>query len=242
MWINKAEKQKTNDGKFYYSKTCYCACHIPYQARSVERSWVKKFDSARLPWGNTIEVIPARFLKKGTLNDLRDQQKSRKIREDQSKPETYVASPYKHLSFLDPLDAKQLLLTYRSTHFCFWLNMKLTGRLFSGVVAFFLAIALIFIHYDTQWTFNNLITDSAWFVCLFFGPPFTCWMLGSFVCKYFPKHCPDTTQEPEWELNRRTGLVTLYDYKNNGEYKKKRHSRQTYSPLLRVRRLSTHFQ
>lgn len=35
-----------------------------------------------------------------------------------------------------------------------------------------------------------------------------------------PKLWVKPSRGPIWELNRRTGLVTVFDYKNNGEYKK----------------------
>ncbi|MEA9980089.1 hypothetical protein QN378_23355, partial [Pseudomonas sp. 10S5] len=38
--------------------------------------------------------------------------------------------------------------------------------------------------------------------------------------RYFPKLWVKPSRGPIWEINRRTGLVTLFDYDNNGEYKK----------------------
>ena len=52
------------------------------------------------------------------------------------------------------------------------------------------------------------------------GLPLLCWAIGSFVIKRFPNLWIKPSRGPIWELNRRTGLVTVFDYKNNGEYKK----------------------
>lgn len=52
------------------------------------------------------------------------------------------------------------------------------------------------------------------------GLPLLCWAIGSFVIKHFPNLWIKPSRGPIWELNRRTGLVTVFDYKNNGEYKK----------------------
>jgi hypothetical protein len=56
---------------------------------------------------------------------------------------------------------------------------------------------------------------SSWvFTPLFF------WGLGSLVIRYFPKLWVKPSRGPIWEINRRTGLVTFFDYDNRGEYKK----------------------
>ena len=61
-------------------------------------------------------------------------------------------------------------------------------------------------------------------VCRFFswilGIPLLSWAIGSIVIKHFPSLWLNPSRGPIWELNRRTGLVTVFDYKNNGEYKK----------------------
>ncbi|MEB0048854.1 hypothetical protein QN373_26320, partial [Pseudomonas sp. Dout3] len=63
----------------------------------------------------------------------------------------------------------------------------------------------------------------SWFVDFFsiiFGLPLLSWAIGSIVVKHFPSLWLKPSRGPIWELNRRTGLVTVFDYKNNGEYKK----------------------
>jgi hypothetical protein len=55
---------------------------------------------------------------------------------------------------------------------------------------------------------------------IFVGIPLFCWGLGSLVINHFPHLWFKPSRGPIWELNRRTGLVTVFDYDNNGEYKK----------------------
>jgi hypothetical protein len=52
------------------------------------------------------------------------------------------------------------------------------------------------------------------------GLPLLSWVIGSIVIKHLPSLWIKPSRGPIWELNRRTGLVTVFDYKNNGEYKK----------------------
>lgn len=55
---------------------------------------------------------------------------------------------------------------------------------------------------------------------IFSGLPLACWSIGSLVINHFPRLWFKPSRGPLWELNRRTGLVTLFDYNNNGEYKR----------------------
>lgn len=53
-----------------------------------------------------------------------------------------------------------------------------------------------------------------------FLPLIIIWGIGSLIINHFPKLWAKASRGPLWEFNRRTGLVTVFDYDNNGEYKK----------------------
>lgn len=61
------------------------------------------------------------------------------------------------------------------------------------------------------------IVDSA---PVFLGPPLACWAIGSFVVHKLPNWVVRPSKGPLWELNRRTGMVTIFDYDNMGEYQR----------------------
>jgi hypothetical protein len=48
----------------YYAKTAYGSTEVPQQEQSTERPWIMRYAKARLPWGNTDEIIPASSLEK----------------------------------------------------------------------------------------------------------------------------------------------------------------------------------
>lgn len=48
---------------------------------------------------------------------------------------------------------------------------------------------------------------------IFLGIPLFCWGLGHIVVNYLPNIWLRAPKGPLWELNRRTGLVTIFDYK-----------------------------
>ncbi|MEE4697597.1 hypothetical protein V2J88_01095 [Pseudomonas alliivorans] len=50
---------------------------------------------------------------------------------------------------------------------------------------------------------------------IFIGIPLLCWSLGHIVVNYFPKIWFRPPKGPLWELNRRTGLVTIFDYRRH---------------------------
>ncbi|BAV77936.1 hypothetical protein PCAU_5727 [Pseudomonas chlororaphis subsp. aurantiaca] len=46
------------------------------------------------------------------------------------------------------------------------------------------------------------------------GPWLACWIVGHIVINFFPRFWFRPPKGPLWELNRRTGLVTFFDYKH----------------------------
>ncbi|BAV77934.1 conserved domain protein [Pseudomonas chlororaphis subsp. aurantiaca] len=52
------------------------------------------------------------------------------------------------------------------------------------------------------------------FFPLTLGPPLLCWAIGHTIVNYFPHVWFRPPKGPLWELNRRTGLVTFFDYKH----------------------------
>ncbi|MFS2196849.1 hypothetical protein ACCD02_32550, partial [Pseudomonas sp. Pseusp88] len=59
-------------------------------------------------------------------------------------------------------------------------------------------------------TKSLFIEVHSWFI----GIPFICGLIGHIVVEYFPRIWLRAPKGPLWELNRRTGLVTIFDYKN----------------------------
>ncbi|MFJ2323794.1 hypothetical protein [Pseudomonas sp. NPDC087817] len=203
----------------WYAQTAYGASEVPQQGRSSERSWIMRLAKARLPWGNTNDVCPVSFVEDYSPTDLRYQEKLQGNRDELIA--TYSNSTYKLSDFhmTDDHDRFRYALLPASSHF--WIYMSGVGR----VVFFLLFIvsipayfAVISIDHEPIWETTKTI-----FIQLFswlLGLPLLSWAIGSIVIKHFPNLWLKPSRGPIWELNRRTGLVTVFDYKNNGEYKK----------------------
>ena len=205
----------------YYTDTAYGVSEVPQQERTSERSWIMRFAKIRLPWGNTDEVCPASFVEDYSPNDRRNEEQLDKERKDQIAKGTYALSPYELIDFhiRDDHERFRYALLPASTH-C-WIYMSGIGRFtffLLLVVSIPAYLAVISTGYEPIWT-----TTKTLFIQLFswlLGLPLLCWAIGSIVIKHFPNLWLKPSRGPIWELNRRTGLVTVFDYKNNGEYKK----------------------
>jgi len=71
---------------------------------------------------------------------------------------------------------------------------------------------------DDEYLTNLLaiIEGTAWT----FLVPLGCWAIGSLVVNKFTNWVVRPSKGPLWEFNRRTGMVTIFDYDNMGEYKR----------------------
>jgi len=207
--------------KSWYAPTAFGVQDFPQQAPSSERSWILRFAKTRLPWGTTDEVCPVSFVEGHSPSDLRHLEKLQRERDKQIATETFSPSPYELNDFhmKDDHECFRYALLPASSHF--WIYMSGVGR-----VVFFLFLIISIPIYISE---ISIESDFIWkstkrifleFFSWLLGLPLLSWTIGSIVIKHFPDLWLKPSRGPIWELNRRTGLVTVFDYKNNGEYKK----------------------
>nr|WP_315448832.1 hypothetical protein [uncultured Pseudomonas sp.] len=207
--------------KSWYAQTAYGTNEMPQQERSTERSWIMRFAKGRLPWGNTDNVCPIGFVEDYSPNDLRYQEKLQQDRDKQLAAGTYSSTPYKSINFhmTDDHERFRYALLPASSHF--WIYMSGVGRVLFFLF-FLVSIPTYFLGISTGdesiWESTQIMFKV--FFSWILGLPLLSWAIGSIVIKHFPNLWLKPSRGPIWELNRRTGLVTVFDYKNNGEYKK----------------------
>lgn len=207
--------------ELWYAQTAYGWNEVPQQEPSAERPWIMRFAKVRLPWGNTDEVTATNLFEKFPPKELRLHEGFKKEREEKIAANTYDPTPYGHIDFhiRDDHERFRYALLPASSH-C-WMYMSGGGRFMfflffiAGIPAYFLGITT---GNDPIWesTKTIFIQVFSWLL----GLPLLSWTIGSIVIKHFPSLWLKPSRGPIWELNRRTGLVTVFDYKNNGEYKK----------------------
>jgi hypothetical protein len=205
----------------WYAPTAYGWNEVPQQERSPERPWIMRLAKARLPWGNTDDITSVSILEKFTPKKLRRHEDLKKEREEEIATKSSSPSSYELIDFhiRDDHERFRYALLPASSHF--WMYMSGGGRflffmfLVAGIPTYFFEIS---IEHKSIWeaTKSIFIEFFSWFL----GLPLLSWAIGSIVIKHFPSLWLKPSRGPIWELNRRTGLVTVFDYKNNGEYKK----------------------
>jgi hypothetical protein len=204
----------------YYAATAYRSDRIPDQPESVERSWLKRFGKKRLPWGQPKDVAPDEFVRERAPDKLRFQEAMREEREEKKAAGTYVPAPYEDVDFHARHDNDRFRHSVWSSRSHFWIYLAMFGKGASVVLPIPSLFAFgVMIHIEVEPWFVvavDLLSFLSWSV----GLPLFCWGVGSLVIHKFPKLWVKPSRGPIWELNRRTGLVTLFDYDNNGEYKK----------------------
>ncbi|WP_256735449.1 hypothetical protein [Pseudomonas sp. dw_612] len=204
----------------WYAQTAYGWNEVPQQGRSTERPWIMRFAKVRLPWGNTDDITSVNHLEKFSPKALRLHEGFKKEREEQIAQNTYAPSPYELIDFhiRDDHECFRYALLPASSHF--WIYMLGIGRVLF-LIFFTLSIFIITAEFiDTKKTLTDIINDYNATLTVLLGLPLFCWLTGKAVIKFLPSLWLKPSRGPIWELNRRTGLVTVFDYKNNGEYKK----------------------
>ncbi|WPX63730.1 hypothetical protein [Pseudomonas sp. MH10] len=204
----------------YYAATAYRSDRMPNQPPSAERSWIRRFAKFRLPWGLTQEVALDDFLIRRKPSSLRFQEEMNKEREEKQKLGTYIPAPYEHVNFHDRHDHESFRFSLWSKRSHFWIYLTGGGRglFYIAFVVSMMTYFLMLFALDDPWltTTVELLPILATWIFL----PLFCWALGALVIRYLPHLWVKPSRGPIWEINRRTGLVTLFDYDNNGEYKK----------------------
>ncbi len=200
----------------HYSPSAYQPTRIPDQPAAVKRSWLFRFGSSRLPWGRTEDIVPHSMLSHTSPSGLRDVERyEHALATEEEKREAYELLDYHQI--IDHERYRHASLSKRSL---FWFYLWGGGRFVFWVMAIFLPLTWLVgaSALDEEYLTNLLaiIKETAWT----FLVPLACWMIGSLVVHKLPNWAIRPSKGPLWELNRRTGMVTIFDYDNMGEYQR----------------------
>jgi len=211
----------TTDQTNYYAPTAYRLDSIPNQLPSEERSWLKRFGKKRLPWGDPLELAPDEFMRERSPDKLRFQEQMFRERDEKLAAGTYVPAPYEHVDFHDRHDHERFRFSLWSAKSQFWAYLHMFGKGWSIIFTPIYILTAFSIALTVQGDFFSefiIFVQETFLVMVL--PLYSAWALAALVIHKFPKLWVKPSRGPIWELNRRSGLVTLFDYKNNGEYKK----------------------
>jgi len=189
----------------YFEKSAYRSDAVPKQAdqdEELNRSTLGRSASFRLPWGNARDVLPPDFLSDHSPKKLRKLER----REDLAK-KIGLQSENNHECF------RYATLALRARFFDM---MSVLGKLWLflvtpvGLADIFLMSPLFENDGETWSEYLHSIATPA--VILLLGGGALLWFFSYIAVRLFTSYLLKAGRGPEWELNRRTGMVTVWQY------------------------------
>ncbi|QNH80686.1 hypothetical protein GGD92_22410 [Pseudomonas protegens] len=146
---------------------------------------------------------------------LRAYEKALREREEKIAQGTYTPAPFENIETHEKYDQERFRFAQLPFRSQFWLFMQVFGKygfyLFAILFAF-VSLFLSIVSRDSQLKIGFWDALSSVFWPILF-PTLLCWGVGHIVMHHFPRIWFRPPKGPLWELNRRTGLVTFFDYK-----------------------------
>ena len=196
----------------HYTLTAYAPGKLQRQPVAKPRSALARMTSRRLPWGNAQEIVPEIFMTPEP-DALRDNEQMKREKEETLAKGTYKRALMEHIDFHDRCDHEHFRYAPWSGRSQFWIYLISFGK---GGFFFFLIfgawVALLdgfkgngfFISF---WRTFELVLY--WFLL----PSLFFWSSASIIIHKFPRLWIKPGKGPKWELNRRTGMITLFEYR-----------------------------
>ncbi|WP_165672036.1 DUF72 domain-containing protein [Metapseudomonas otitidis] len=200
-----------------YAPTAYRPDRIPDQAPAARRPWNLRLATLRLPWGNTQDVVPAWFYLKNSPEHLRLCEQEEREDAEKKANGTYVPRMAESMDFHYIYNHQRYRFAQLSPGGRFWNYLYLYGKGFFLTVIILAPFTLIAALIQLKGTWQEILMGSLGFWSLIFGIPLVMWGIGFLVMRYFPKLWVRPSRGPVWELNRQTGMVTIFEY---DQYKK----------------------
>lgn len=172
------------------------------------------FSGIRLPWGASQDVAPESIMEDPTPSDLRFNEHLKKEQEEKRRRGSYVPAPFEGVELHQKYDHECFRFAQLPFRSQFWLFMQAGGK-WSFIVLLPITVLVFFIGaLSLERSWMELFTEAmSGFFSWTLGIPLFCWVIGNTVISYFPHFWFRPPKGPLWELNRRTGTVTVFEYK-----------------------------
>ncbi|MGQ3822878.1 hypothetical protein [Pseudomonas alliivorans] len=137
--------------------------------------------------------------------------------EKQNNTRTHNAPiPFRDIELHQVYDQERIRFAQLPFRSHFWLFMHAGGKWsFIILLPIFLLTSLLGIENTTDSAIINYLMNVFDTFPIIMSPWLVCWLIGHIVINHFPKIWFRPPKGPLWELNRRTGLVTIFDYKRH---------------------------
>ncbi|WP_022964114.1 hypothetical protein [Halopseudomonas pelagia] len=196
-----------------YATTAYSPANLHRQPPGKSRSGLKRLTGQRLPWGNTQEVVPDSFMTPGP-SSLRHLESVRLKRDQELAQGTYKPAPLEHIDFHDRCDHEHYRHAPWSTRTHFWIYVASFGKVGFFIFLVIGLITALQVGFVSQTGFITGFWESVKTLALvLLLPCLVFWGLASLVIHKLPRLWAKPGKGPKWELNRRTGMITVFKYK-----------------------------
>jgi len=188
----------------YYGKRAYRSDALPPQAdqhEELNRSKLGQSASLRLPWGNTRDVLPPSFMTDHPPKTLRKLEK----REDLA-TKIGLQSENNHECF------RYAQMAFRAN---FFNMMSIFGKLWVYIVtpiALFSSLMLSPLMRRNGESWLDFVQGITELELVFFLGGAVLWLVSDLAFRLFPRWILKAGRGPEWEINRRTGMVKVWQY------------------------------
>ncbi len=190
------------DANSYYEVAAYRSGALPKQAdqhEELNRSKLGQSASLRLPWGNTRDILPPSFLSDHSPKLLRKLEK----REDLAK-KIGLQSENNHECF------RYAPLAFRARFFDM---MNALGKMLALILTPIVALTfLLVVLFSKEVSLLEYIPTMLEVVSVVLLPFFAMWVVSYLAIRLFTGFLLKAGRGPEWEFNRRTGMVTVWQY------------------------------
>jgi hypothetical protein len=195
-----------------YAATSYSPANLQRQPPGKPRSGLKRLTGQRLPWCNTQEVVPDSSMTQGP-SSLRHLENVRLKRDKELAKGTYKPAPLEHIDFHDRCDHEHYRHAPWAARAHFWLYLATFGKGFFFIFLFFgILISLFDALKAGQGYFHAFLESFSIMLYPITLPCLLIWALASLVIHKFPHLWAKPGKGPKWELNRRTGMITVFKY------------------------------
>lgn len=198
-----------------YASTSYSPANLQRQPGGKSRTGLKRLTGQRLPWGNTQEVVPDSFMQPEPKS-LRFWAQEHKRKAELKAKGTYKPAPLEHIDFHDRCDHEHYRHAPWAARAHFWIYVATFGKAGVFIFAFTGAVVALLDGLGSSTSFLRDFWDSLEFFIVFALLPCSLvWGLASLVIHKLPRLWAKPGKGPKWELNRRTGMITVFKYKGN---------------------------
>lgn len=196
----------------YYSAHAFDSANIPRQPRP--RATTIGALSLPLPWGNPQEFIPPTFwhhMRPKHLRELEERERKEPGRAARLSEKLGTAFDHQHIRYAPA-----------SAWSNFWLYMEGFGKwlFFLTLAALVLSIPITLLAL-TEDTVSDILLGTFEVALWSSGPCLSAWLIGHLGLTYIPEEYLErpSRKGPVWEMNRQTGMVTLFARKK-GQFRK----------------------